>query len=110
MSSVYSSDSCPDPFDEEECRDFLAYELGQEIPRFYRYRQGIHEVESRLIQRFGDMNYGKAMAVFHRLLESDDCASGLGDEGDLWRSWRHDFKHRGVSGDKITGSSSLSLS
>lgn len=98
MASDDSSNSFQNVFDEQECRDFLAYELGEEIPILYRYREGIHEVQKRIILRYGDMNYGKAMKVFNQLLECDNCASGLGDAGDPWRSWRHDYKNRGVSG------------
>ncbi|KAI9828089.1 MAG: hypothetical protein M1832_003616 [Thelocarpon impressellum] len=82
-------------YNEEKCRDFLVHELGVEIPRFYRYAEGIHEVQKRIILRYGDENFAKAMGIFTHLLESDDNAAGLGDDGDLWRSWRHDYKLRG---------------
>lgn len=95
-----SFDECQDagiqPYDDESCREFLAYELGEEIARFYRYTEGIHEVQKRLILRYGDENFAKAMSVFHELLELEDNASGLGDDGDFWRSWRHDYKQRRV--------------
>lgn len=97
MTSSNSLNSFPDPFNEQECREYIAYELGDVIPRLYRYAQGIHEVQKRLIIRYGDTNYGKAMDVFRELMENNDCASGLGDAGDAWRSWRFDYKHRGVS-------------
>ena len=84
-------------YDEEGCRDFLVHELGVEIPRFYRYAEGIHEVQKRIILRYGDHNFAKAMGVFKELLELDDNACGLGDDGDLWRSWRYDYKLRRVS-------------
>ena len=83
-------------YEEEACRDFLVHELGVEIPRFYRYAEGIHEVQKRIILRYGDENFAKAMGIFKQLLELDDNACGLGDDGDLWRSWRHDYKLRGV--------------
>lgn len=83
-------------YDDEACRDFLTYELGNEIPTLFRYAEGIHEVQKRLILRYGDENMASAMGVFRELLEDDD-ASGLGDEGDIWRSWRHDHKYRSVS-------------
>jgi len=83
-------------YDEESCRDFLVHELGFEIPGFFRYAEGIHEVQKRLILRYGDENIARAMGVFRELLEDDD-ASGLGDDGDMWRSWRHDHKYRSVS-------------
>ncbi|KAI9790891.1 MAG: hypothetical protein M1816_004652 [Peltula sp. TS41687] len=93
-SSIRWSDSFHNEFDEDDCREFLAYELGEEIPRLYRYARGIDEVRKRVILRYGDFNYGRAMGIFIQLLESEDCASGLGDTGDHWRSWRHDYKNR----------------
>lgn len=83
-------------YDDEECHDFLSYELAFEIPTVFRYADGIHEVQKRLILRYGDENIARAMGVFKELLEVDD-ASGMGDDGDMWRSWRHDHKHRRVS-------------
>ena len=91
-----SKDSLQEPYDEEAVRDFLTEELG-EIPLNYRYAEGIHEVRKRLILRYGDMNFAKAMNTFQGLLESDDIGAGLGDDADLWRSWRHDHKTRRVS-------------
>lgn len=79
-------------FDEERCRDFLVHELGIEIARSYRYSEGIHEVRRRVKKRFGDDDYVNVMRLFDELLESDDNAAGLGDDGDLWRSWRHEYK------------------
>jgi len=84
-------------FDEEAVRDFLVDELGLEIPRLYRYDQGIHEVHRRLITRFGDEHFARAMGVFQDLLENEDNANGLGDDGDLYRSWRYDYRMRKVS-------------
>ncbi|KAH0542001.1 hypothetical protein FGG08_003550 [Glutinoglossum americanum] len=81
-------------FDEEAVRDFLVDELGLEIPRLYRYDQGIHEIHRRLITRFGDEHFARAMGVFQSLLEGEDNANGLGDDGDLFRSWRYDYKMR----------------
>ena len=86
-----------DDYEEEACRDFLVHEIGVEIPRFYRYAEGIEEVRRRILLRYGDVGYAKALGIFTELLERDDNASGLGDDGDLWRSWRHDYKRRGVS-------------
>ncbi|KAH0562527.1 hypothetical protein GP486_002787 [Trichoglossum hirsutum] len=80
--------------DEEAVRDFLVDELGLEVPRLYRYDQGIHEIHRRLITRFGDEHFARAMGVFQSLLEGEDNANGLGDDGDLYRSWRHDYKMR----------------
>ncbi|KAI9847642.1 MAG: hypothetical protein M1838_000818 [Thelocarpon superellum] len=95
MADAAASALRAEEFDEERCRDFFVHELGVEIPRFYRYAEGIHEVRKRILLRYGDMNFGPVMALFRELLEQDDNAAGLGDDGDLWRSWRHDYKNRG---------------
>ncbi|KAI9657808.1 MAG: hypothetical protein M1829_006874 [Trizodia sp. TS-e1964] len=81
---------------DESCLDFLVHELGLEIPRTYRYAQGIHEVQKRLILRYGDENIARVMDIFNSLLEDENNAAGLGDDGDVWRSWRHDYKMRGT--------------
>ncbi len=83
-------------YNDDACHDFIVYDLGFQIPLVYRYAEGIHEVQKRLIVRYGDENIARAMGVFREVLEVDD-ASGLGDDGDMWRSWRHDHKHRRVS-------------
>lgn len=83
-------------YDDDSCRDFLVYQLGYEIPSYFRYAEGIQEVHKRLSRHYGEQNIAQAMGVFRELLEHD-AASGLGDDGDMWRSWRHDHKHRNVS-------------
>ena len=85
-------------FSDEACRDFIIYELGLEkcLPQLYRYKEGVEEVRKRLMIRFGDTNLGRSMKIFNSILEDDD-ATGLGDEGDIWRSWRHSFVHCHVS-------------
>jgi hypothetical protein len=65
-------------FDEEACVDFITFDLGTEIPIRMRYAEGIHIVRKRLIDHYGDEDYGKAIAVFNRLIEDDDLSSGLG--------------------------------
>ena len=85
-------------FSEEDCRDFITHVLALDLklPSTHRYRDGIDEVWRRLMYKFGDANLGRAMGIFNELLEDDDLG-GLGLGGDLWRSWRHDFKHINVS-------------
>lgn len=84
-------------FDEEDCRDFLALEIGVEIPPFLPYKAGIDHVYQRLLSRYGPANVADALSVLIELLEDDDSATGQGDDGDVWRSWRHDWRHRNVS-------------
>ena len=81
-------------YSEESCRDFIIYELGHlyGIPQGFRYAQGIDQVRTRLMLRYGDANLDRAMGIFNEILE-DDSTTGLGDEGDVWRSWRHSYLH-----------------
>ena len=96
MAADDPEDDLIEAYEEESCRDFLVDELGVEVARFYRYTEGIHEVQRRVMLRYGEKNYAKAMNNFYDLLEQEDNASGLGDEGDAWRSWRHDYTRRRV--------------
>jgi hypothetical protein len=86
-----------DEFSVENIRDFIVARLAPYIPREYRYAEGIHEVRAKIFGQYGAKLYSKAMGIFYDLLESDDTASGHGDDGDVWRSWRHDFKNRKAS-------------
>ena len=90
----YDGRSC---WDEEACRDFIIYDLGysSQIPRDYRYRQGIDEVRKRLMCRFGDMNLDRSMGIFNDILEKVS-AHGIEDEADIWRSWRYSHLHQNV--------------
>ncbi|KAI9821937.1 MAG: hypothetical protein M1827_002519 [Pycnora praestabilis] len=81
-------------FEEEACRDFLR-ELGTVIVRKFTYTAGRDLIHEQLILRYGDANIGDAIGVFKELLEDDD-ASGLGDDGDIYRSWRHEYKTCGL--------------
>ena len=65
-------------FDEETCIDFITFDLGTEIPIRMRYAEGIHIVRKRLVDHYGDEDYGKAITVFNRLIEDDNLSSGLG--------------------------------
>ncbi len=82
-------------FDEEDCRNYLIFDGGAELARIFRYRDAIDELHHRLMCRYGDRNISKAIAVLRSLLEDDD-ACGLGDDGDAFRCWRHEWKHRDV--------------
>ena len=88
----------PKNFSEDVCRDFINLQLGHEdrLPILYRYDQGVDEVRQRLILRFGDTNYSKAMGIFVSIMR-DGRNSGFGDDEDVWQSWRFSFFHSGVS-------------
>jgi hypothetical protein len=88
--------SGPDVFDEEACRDFL-YEIGLEIPAMYDYEVGMDEVYTRMVARFGPQKIADCMGLLNDFLKDDSSATGHGDESDIWRSWRHAHRHRGVS-------------
>ena len=83
-------------FDEESCRFFLR-EVGERIVPFYPFFVGIEEVYAVLVERYDRSRIADALSVLHELLEDDDNASGIGDDGDIWRSWRHCWRHRNVS-------------
>jgi hypothetical protein len=58
----------------------------------------MEEVYSLILERYGYAGLPDATSVLQDLLESDGTAGGLGDDGDVWRSWRHSWRHRNVSG------------
>ena len=84
-------------FTNEDCKEAI-YELGHidRIPLNFRYKQGIEYIRTRLMHRYGDMNLNKALGVFNDVLENGS-ASGLGDDDDIWRTWRHSYHHQHVS-------------
>jgi len=86
---------CLGTFDEESCRFFLR-ELGQRIVQFYPFSVGIEEVHSQIVNGYGFHGAPDAMSVLQELLEDDSTAAGVGDDGDIWRSWRHNWRHRNV--------------
>jgi len=86
---------CLGAFDEESCRFFLR-ELGQRIVQFYPFSVGIEEVYSQIVSKYGFYGAPDAMSVLQELLEDDSNAAGVGDDGDIWRSWRHNWRHRNV--------------
>jgi len=84
-----------DTFDEESCRFFLR-EIGEKIVPLYPFTIGIEEVYSLILEQYGYASLPDATSVLQELLEDDGSASGLGDDGDIWRSWRHSWRHRNV--------------
>lgn len=77
-------------FDEESCRMHL-HELGDEIVPSYPFAYGIQQIYAILLDEYGTSQIADAISVLHELLEDESC------EGNIWRSWRHDWRHRNVS-------------
>lgn len=82
-------------FDEESCRYFLR-EVGSKVVPFYPFTFGMEEVYSLIIEEYGLAGIPDATSVLQDLLENERTAGGLGDDGDIWRSWRHSWRHRNV--------------
>ncbi|EXJ78822.1 hypothetical protein A1O1_09224 [Capronia coronata CBS 617.96] len=80
-------------FDEESCRYFLR-EVGSRVVPFYPFNFGMEEVYSLILERFGYPGIPDATSLLQELLEKEDVAGGFGDDGDIWRSWRHSWRHR----------------
>jgi hypothetical protein len=85
-----------DIFDEEQCRFFLR-EVGCRVAAVYPFRFGIEEAYGIILDKYKRTEVSDVMSVLEDLLENDATSSGLGDDGDIWRSWRFDWKHRIVS-------------
>ena len=83
-------------FDEESCRYFLR-QVGARVVPFYPFSFGMEEVYSLMLERYGTAGIPDATSVLQDLLENEGTAGGLGDDGDIWRSWRHSWRHRNVS-------------
>lgn len=88
---------CLGQFDEESCRFFLR-ELGLKVVQFYPFSVGMDEVFSQIMVTYGHDGAADVLSVLHELLEDESVALGSGDDGDIWRSWRHSWRHRNVSG------------
>ncbi|EXJ63388.1 uncharacterized protein A1O5_11437 [Cladophialophora psammophila CBS 110553] len=80
-------------FDEEECRFFLR-EVGERVVPVYPFSFGMEEVYSLILERYGYAGLPDATSVLQDLLENERTAAGFGDDGDVWRSWRHSWRHR----------------
>lgn len=96
MEANLSWPECLGEFDEESCRFFLR-ELGSKIVQFYPFSVGMDEVYTQILITYGQDGAADALSVLHELLEDDSVALGSGDDGDIWRSWRHSWRHRNVS-------------
>lgn len=95
MEDVLPWPECLGTFDEESCRFFLR-ELGQKVVQFYPFSVGMDEVFSQIVDRYGYEGAADAISVLQELLEDESTAAGAGDDGDIWRSWRHSWRHRNV--------------
>jgi hypothetical protein len=82
-------------FDEESCRFFLR-EVGERVVQCYPFSFGMEEVYSLILERYGYAGLPDATSVLQDLLEDEGTAGGFGDDGDIWRSWRHSWRHRNV--------------
>lgn len=91
-------------FDEESCRSFL-HQVGEDVVPFFPFSFGIEKVYALLFDRYGKPQIADAVSVLHELLEDENNANGVGDDGDIWRSWRHHWRHRDV---RFLGSGSTS--
>ena len=96
-------------FDEESCRYFLQ-EIGEQIVPFFPFVFGISEVYTLLLERYGKYWVADALSVLHELMEAEDNANGLGDDGDIFRSWRHSWRHRNVGFCTLRSGQSITLS
>lgn len=83
-------------FDEESCR-WHVREAGKRVVRFYPFSSGIEEVYCLMLERCGLPGLPDAMSVIEEMLEKESVANGMGDDGDIFRSWRHNWRHRMVS-------------
>ncbi|KAI9731400.1 MAG: hypothetical protein M1834_005306 [Cirrosporium novae-zelandiae] len=85
-------------FSREECIDFLVYKLGpQAVSEAQVYKGGLEWLFARLWEHYGAMDAIKAVDVFKDLVESEKNSWGLGDDGDIWRNWRHEWKLHNVN-------------
>ncbi len=82
-------------FDEESCRYFLRQVGGRVVPS-YPFDYGMEEVYSLILESFGYDGIADAISLLQDLLEDDDVATGIGDDGDIWRSWRYHWRRRNV--------------
>lgn len=77
-------------FDEETCRMRL-HEIGDEVVPRFPFAYGIQGIYETLLGEYGTSQIADAISVFHELLEDESY------EGNIWRSWRHEWRHRNVS-------------
>ena len=75
--------------DLQACRDFIVLQLGEleQIPCISPYEEGISQIRSRLISKFGIWNIDCLMRILDDLIENKDNANGFGDDGDRWATW-----------------------
>ena len=82
-------------FDEEDCRYFLRSK-GKEVVPTMPFSLGMEEVYRAIVEKYGHIAVPDVTSVLEELLENEMSATGLGDDGDPWRPWRHSWKHRNV--------------
>jgi len=56
----------------------------------------MEEVFAQILAEYGLIGAADAISVLQELLEDESTAAGAGDDGDIWRSWRYNWRHRNV--------------
>jgi hypothetical protein len=82
-------------FDDESCRYFLR-QVGERVVHAYPFNYGMEEVYSLILENYGYDGIADAISLLGDLLEDDDLATGIGDDGDIWRCWRLHWRRRNV--------------
>jgi hypothetical protein len=82
-------------FDEESCRFFLR-EVGTRVVRNYPFSYGMEEVHSLIVEEYGEDGIPDVTSLLQEFLEGEEAIAGIGDDGDIWRAWRHHWRYRNV--------------
>lgn len=62
----------------------------EHVPR-YPFEYGLQQIYAILLGEYGRSQIADVISVLHELLEDESI------EGYIWRSWRHEWRHRNVS-------------
>jgi hypothetical protein len=65
-------------------------EIGSEIVPRYPFAHGIQKIYEILLDSYGTGQIADTTSLLHELLVDESY------EGDIWRSWRHGWRHRNV--------------
>ncbi|KIW21547.1 hypothetical protein PV08_02127 [Exophiala spinifera] len=80
-------------FNEESCRWHIR-EAGMRVVPRYPFSCGIEEIYCLMLEQCGFPGLPDALSVIEDMLEQDGVADSMGDDGDIFRSWRHNWRHR----------------
>ncbi|KAJ9634966.1 hypothetical protein H2204_005921 [Knufia peltigerae] len=83
-------------FDEESCRSYVR-EAGMRAVGAYSFTSGMEEIYCLMLEQCGLDGLPDAMSVIQDMMEGDGVADGLGDDGDIFRSWRHSWRQRNAN-------------